>query len=1013
MRRSALKALPCNCCRLRSHARSAAWIPSSLYFRPQTRQFSSAVALLNGDNNGVASPAAAAATPASAVSPKPTSPKFGFGGGWGKPTFGSGSQLTVDEMNQRERVLAQRKLETARIPPKPAENWGKQTNQARVKQSTQTTPNANRFRIIWGGSKRERDSTLATTDSPPRTDGFGRERRPPEESKPATDSGRAYNGPGSNTGFVSFMPQRGTGDSIGVHKGPASGSSERTASKSSSVAEREARFRDNGSDTWGFTRFRKILPEPSDMPTPGETGPQVPRREAPPPSKQQDVAISSPHNQDLSSSAEKRQISEVETDIPSAVQIGAAEGASRAPRQQKKKDRWKSTKELEAKEQDFFATSRRFDYDLDEEFDVEDDDGAGRARRRRKERKKEKEAQRRAQKDNNTPTPIYLPEFISVANLANALSVRPSTFLESLQELGFEEATFDHVLDAETAGLIAAEYNYEPIFETNDNDLVAQPIPEDTSHWPSRPPVVTIMGHVDHGKTTILDWLRKSSVAASEHGGITQHIGAFSVMMPSGKQITFLDTPGHAAFLEMRKRGADVTDIVILVVAADDSVKPQTIEAIKHAKQANVPMIVAINKVDKDNVNIERVKQDLARHNVSVEDYGGDVQAVCVSGKTGQGMLELEEAAVTLSEMLDLRADHENNVEGWVIEATTKPGGRVATVLVRRGTLRPGDVIVAGTAWARIRTLKNEAGVEVKDAPPGTPVEVDGWREQPLAGNEVLQATSEQIAKDVVQLRLEKEENKQLSGDMEAINEARRERRQRAAGASQEESNDELAEGSDDSATSGSKGIPFIIKSDVSGSAEAIVNSVSAIGNNEVYANVLRSTVGQVSEFDIEHAAAANAHIISFNQIVDPQQSRLAESKGVKILDHRVIYELIDDVKAKLSEHLPPNLVQRVSGEAEIGQIFEITLKGRLKTSIAGCKVKNGVITRAHKVRVFRGKNKDVVYDGTISSLKNVKKDVTEMRKGTECGMAFENWTEFQVGDQVQTYDEIREKRHL
>ncbi|KMU89946.1 translation initiation factor IF-2 [Coccidioides immitis H538.4] len=475
----------------------------------------------------------------------------------------------------------------------------------------------------------------------------------------------------------------------------------------------------------------------------------------------------------------------------------------------------------------------------------------------------------------------------------------------------------------------------------------------------------------------------------------------------------FLRHPRSCSIPEMRKRGADVTDIVILVVAADDSVKPQTIEAIKHAKQANVPMIVAINKVDKDNVNIERVKQDLARHNVSVEDYGGDVQAVCVSGKTGQGMLELEEAAVTLSEMLDLRADHENNVEGWVIEATTKPGGRVATVLVRRGTLRPGDVIVAGTAWARIRTLKNEAGVEVKDAPPGTPVEVDGWREQPLAGNEVLQATSEQIAKDVVQLRLEKEENKQLSGDMEAINEARRERRQRAAGASQEESSDELAGVSDDSATSGSKGIPFIIKSDVSGSAEAIVNSVSAIGNNEVYANVLRSTVGQVSEFDIEHAAAANAHIISFNQVVDPQQSRLAESKGVKILDHRVIYELIDDVKAKLSEHLPPNLVQRVSGEAEIGQIFEITLKGRLKTSIAGCKVKNGVITRAHKIRVFRGKNKDVVYDGTISSLKNVKKDVTEMRKGTECGMAFENWTEFQVGDQVQTYEEIREKRHL
>ena len=283
------------------------------------------------------------------------------------------------------------------------------------------------------------------------------------------------------------------------------------------------------------------------------------------------------------------------------------------------------------------------------------------------------------------------------------------------------------------------------------------------------------MGHVDHGKTTLLDWLRKSSVAASEHGGITQHIGAFSVVMPSGKSITFLDTPGHAAFLDMRRRGADLTDIVILVVAADDSVKPQTIEAIKHAKQANVPMIVAINKMDKEGVNPEKVKQDLARHSVDVEDYGGDVQAIPVSGKTGLGMLDLEEAVVTLSELLDHRADVEGNAEGWVVEATTKKAGRVATVLVKRGTVRPGDILVAGTTWTRIKTLKNEAGTLIDEATPGMPVEIDGWREQPEAGSEVLQAPSEQHAKDVVDYRLERSDVKKLGQDTAAINVSRKE----------------------------------------------------------------------------------------------------------------------------------------------------------------------------------------------------------------------------------------------
>ncbi|QGA13421.1 hypothetical protein EYB26_001071 [Talaromyces marneffei] len=624
---------------------------------------------------------------------------------------------------------------------------------------------------------------------------------------------------------------------------------------------------------------------------------------------------------------------------------------------------------------------------------------------RQKRREKRKQKQKPIEVVEPQRSPLFLPEFISVGNLADVLGVRQAEFIDHLEDIGFEGVVYSHVLDAETAGLIAEEYNFEPIFETSEQDLVAAPEPEDKSHLPQRPPVVTIMGHVDHGKTTLLDWLRKSSVAATEHGGITQHIGAFSVVMPSGKSITFLDTPGHAAFLDMRRRGADLTDIVVLVVAADDSVKPQTIEAIKHAKQANVPIIVAINKMDKEGVNPERVKQDLARHSVDVEDYGGDVQAIPVSGKTGLGMLDLEEAIVTLSELLDHRADAEGNAEGWVVEATTKKAGRVATVLVKRGTVRPGDILVAGTTWTRIKTLKNEAGTLIEEATPGMPVEIDGWREQPEAGSEVLQAPSEQRAKDVVDYRLERSDIKKLGEDTAAINVSRKETLEQ-----RRRSGDEETAGSTETPT-GPKKVNFIVKADVSGSVEAVVNFVSGVGNNEVIPHILRSGVGQVSEFDIKHAATSEASIINFNSAVDPMISRMAEAQGVSLMNHNIIYELIDDVKAKLSEYLPPNITYRVTGEAEITQQFEITLKGRNKTLIAGCKVRNGVISRGKKVRVMR--NKEIIYEGSLTSLRNVKKDVTEMRKDTECGLSFQDWVGFQVGDHVQSYEEVVEKRYL
>jgi translation initiation factor IF-2 len=668
-----------------------------------------------------------------------------------------------------------------------------------------------------------------------------------------------------------------------------------------------------------------------------------------------------------------------EAKTPVHAQIIRQEEEYRAPRERKEKKARRgfseqSSYEPAPKGKNKDKARRRERFVQNEEDEAEQEEALVKAEAKRQ-RRLEKAAKKAA-----APTPMLLPEYISVSNLAVALKVRLEDFITKMEELGFEETSHDHILNAENAGLIAMEYNFEPIIDRSESeDLRAREPPADPSMLPQRPPVVTIMGHVDHGKTTLLDWLRKSSVAASEHGGITQHIGAFSVPMPSGKIITFLDTPGHAAFLSMRQRGANVTDIVILVVAADDSVKPQTIEAINHAKAAKVPMIVAINKVDKEEANVERVKQDLARHGVDVEDFGGDVQAICVSGKTGQGMEELEEAAVTLSEILDMRAEKDGQAEGWVLEASIKSMGKVATVLVRRGTMRPGDFIVAGKTWARIRCLRNEAGVEIHEAGPGTPVEIDGWREQPLAGDEVLQAPDESKAKSVVQYRLEKEERDKMAEDMEAINEHRKteqEKRERekaealaaAETAKLEKEGTEMPQdtrNTKDAKPNGPKEVFFIIKGDVSGSVEAVIDSIAALGNKEVHPHILRSGVGQLSEFDIEHAAAAKGHLINFNTVVEPHISRLAEEAKVNIIDHNIIYRLVDDVKAELSKHLPPLITQRVLGEAEIAQIFSINVKGRQHKNIAGCKVRNGTIAKTAKVRVLRGGEK--VFDGLFS----------------------------------------------
>ncbi|KAL9106024.1 MAG: hypothetical protein Q9227_008867 [Pyrenula ochraceoflavens] len=662
------------------------------------------------------------------------------------------------------------------------------------------------------------------------------------------------------------------------------------------------------------------------------------------------------------------------------------------------------------------SVERARDHDDFEDFE----EGRGR-------KKKAKKAQKQS---HLAFAPIVLPPFISVERLAQALRIELDRFLIKLQELGYEDPAYDNILDFENSSIISQEFNFEPqAAEAEFQDLEARPPPDPAMlpSLPHRPPIVTIMGHVDHGKTTILDWLRKTSVAANEHGGITQHIGAFSVRMPdSDKTITFLDTPGHAAFLDMRRRGAIVTDIVVLVVAADDSVKPQTIEAIKHARESNVTLIVAINKVDKEDANIERVKQDLAREGVDVESYGGETQAIPVSGKTGQGMLDLEEAVIAESENLPTQVEFDGLVEGWIIEASMTNGGRVATVLVRRGTLKPGDIVVAGKTWSRVRSLRNEAGLAVKSAPPGTPIVVDGWREQPEAGAEVLQADSEERAKDVVEHRKERDEQSTLAQDAAAINETRRRdaearaqvlawEKENWAGivrARQPKDNVGWVESKFDQ-DGGPKRVDIVVKADVGGSVEAVVNAVSSIRNNEIAANVIDAKIGPVNESDIQYLSATGnpSYIVTFNQGVDGSMLGRAEAAGLEILNHNIIYKVTDDLVSKFGDLLPPKITPRVHGEAEIGEIFSISQKRGLDLKIAGCKVTNGSITRDRKIKVLR--NKETMYTGMLDSLKHLKKDITEARNGTECGMGFDGWNDFRVGDQIQSFDEKSEKRQF
>lgn len=618
---------------------------------------------------------------------------------------------------------------------------------------------------------------------------------------------------------------------------------------------------------------------------------------------------------------------------------------------------------------------------------------------------------------------LNLPRFTTVSSLANILGVRYERLSKRLEQMGFEDLTHNFILDHETAGLIADEYGYEVNFSEGKEgeDLVPSKTPEDTSSWKPRPPIVTIMGHVDHGKTTILDYLRKSSIVSQEHGGITQHIGAFSVKTPvSKKLITFLDTPGHAAFLKMRERGAFMTDIVVLVVAADDSVMPQTKEAIKHIKKSGVSVIVAVNKCDKENANPDKVIADLAANDIDVEDYGGETQTVRVSGLTGLNMEKLEESIITLSEVLDLRApDKKVPAEGWIIESQSKKGmGPLATVLIRQGTLKKGDILVAGKTYCKVRAMKDETGKQVKQAGPATPVEIWGWKEVPEAGDDALQAKDEQQAKRVIETRLLREEREKQALDIEVMNKVRVEAKKEAQERERQEElrkyglvEEDIEGGTEKEEQSSQINVKYIVRADVSGSAEAIVESIKDIGNEEVKLTVLSHSAGAPIESDLERAQISGATILLFNMNIPKDIDNKAAKMGVKIKTHNVIYHLIEDVTEELSSKLEPIIELKVRSEAEIKEIFEIKGPRKKIIKIAGSKVTSGAIEKSTPVRVMR--DGEEVYRGKFETMKHLKDDVQEVKKGRECGLSFDGWSDFRPGDIVQNYDEHAIPRYL
>jgi translation initiation factor IF-2 len=573
---------------------------------------------------------------------------------------------------------------------------------------------------------------------------------------------------------------------------------------------------------------------------------------------------------------------------------------------------------------------------------------------------------------------VVVPETITVQELANRMAERGADVVKALMRMGVM-ATINQTIDADTAELIVNEFGHR-LRRVSEADVEMglrgeDDLPEELQ---LRAPVVTVMGHVDHGKTSLLDALRETDVAGGEAGGITQHIGAYQVSLKSGKQITFIDTPGHQAFTAMRARGANATDIVVLVVAADDGIMEQTVEAIRHAKAAQVPIIVAINKIDRPDARPERVRQELLQHEIVVEELGGDVLDVEVSALRKTNLDKLEEAILLQAELLDLKANPKRPAEGVVLEAKLERGrGAVATVLIQRGTLRVGDIFVAGSEWGRVRALVDDRGQNQREAGPSTPIEVLGLNGTPLAGDDFVVAESDSRARDIADFR-------------------QRRRRDAAAAAGTRGTLEQMFS---QIAAGVAKELPVVVKSDVQGSLEAIVGSLEKLSTNEVSIHVLHSAVGGINESDVILAKASDAVIIGFNVRANPQARDLARRDGVEIRYYSIIYDLIEDMRGALSGLLAPTLRERFLGNASIRDVFSITRVGK----VAGCMVTEGSVRRGAKVRLLR--DDVVIHEGTLKTLKRFKEEVREVNQGYECGMAFENYQDIQTGDVIECFE--------
>lgn len=582
---------------------------------------------------------------------------------------------------------------------------------------------------------------------------------------------------------------------------------------------------------------------------------------------------------------------------------------------------------------------------------------------------------------------VQLPETIVVQELANRMAERAADVVKSLMKMGMM-VTMNQTIDADTAELVIGEFGHRAV-RVSDSDVeqVIDQVQDSDENRISRPPIVTIMGHVDHGKTSLLDAIRKTSVVTGEAGGITQHIGAYQVTTDKGATLTFLDTPGHAAFTSMRARGANVTDIVVLVVAADDAVMPQTVEAIAHAKAAKVPMIVAINKIDKKSANPAKVRTDLLQHDVVVEEMSGDVLDVEVSAVTGQGLDGLLEAIALQAEILDLRANPKRAASGAVIEAKLDVGrGPVATVLVQNGTLRKGDIFVVGEQWGKVRSLINDKGERIDEAGPSVPVEVLGLNGTPQAGDTLNVVETEAQAREIADYR----------------EKAARDKRAAAGAATTLEQL--MAKAKADKKVSE---LPVLVKADVQGSAEAILQAMEKIGNEEVRVRVLHSGVGAITDSDVGLAEASGAPIIGFNVRANASARTSANQKGVEIRYYSVIYDLVDDVKAAASGLLKAEVRETFIGYATIKEVFKVSNVG----NVAGCLVTEGVARRSAGVRLLR--DNVVIHEGTLKTLKRFKDEVKEVQSGQECGMAFENYDNLRVGDVIEIFEREEVERKL